>query len=69
MLVLPWPAWLPLPSGTRVGDGEEEGGDGELEDMLDGGDGDSRARPPPAINPSAIVRSLLFATLQEYTLK
>ena len=29
---------------TSVGDGEEEGGDGELEDMLDGGEGDSRPR-------------------------
>lgn len=43
-------AWLlPVPRGTRVGEGEEEGGDGELEDMLDGGDGDSMPRLPPAI--------------------
>ena len=32
--------------GTSVGDGEEEGGEGELEETLDGGDGDSSALGP-----------------------
>lgn len=32
--------------GTSVGDGEEEGGEGELEEILDGGEGDSIALGP-----------------------
>lgn len=46
-LLLPW-LRLPPSSGIRVGEGEEEGGDGELEDMLDAGDGVS-IRPPTEI--------------------
>lgn len=48
-LIRPLPApWPGCPA--RVGEGEEEGGDGELEDTLEGGDGDSSPRPPPAID-------------------
>lgn len=32
--------------GTRVGEGDEEGGEGELDDSLDGGEGDSNALGP-----------------------
>lgn len=32
--------------GTRVGDGDEEGGEGELEETLEGGEGDSSALGP-----------------------
>lgn len=42
MFELSCPPWLPLPCGIRVGEGEEEGGDGELEDTLDTDDCDSR---------------------------
>ncbi|KAL7293685.1 hypothetical protein TKK_0012762 [Trichogramma kaykai] len=42
MLLLPCPPWL-----RRVGDGEEEGGDGELDDILEPGEGVSIPRPPP----------------------
>lgn len=50
------PPWPPMPMldptppipgmETRVGDGEEEGGEGELDDTLDGGEGDSSALGP-----------------------
>lgn len=32
--------------GTRVGEGDEEGGDGELDDTLEGGEGDSSVLGP-----------------------
>lgn len=32
--------------GTSVGDGDEEGGDGELDETLEGGDGDSSVLGP-----------------------
>lgn len=36
-----------MATATRVGEGEEEGGEGELDEPLEGGEGDSRALVPP----------------------
>ncbi|KAH0540751.1 hypothetical protein KQX54_019660 [Cotesia glomerata] len=55
------PSFIDIGSNVGGGDGVEEGGDGELEDTLEGGEGDSRVLapassprldcPPPEVTP------------------
>lgn len=51
--------------GTRVGEGDEEGGDGELDETLEGGEGDSSALGPASSRfdcpPDVTARLLLAA--------
>lgn len=53
--------------GTRVGDGDEEGGDGELDETLEGGVGDSSALGPASSRfdcpPDVTARLLLAAVV------
>lgn len=65
--------WPLMAIGTRVGEGDEEGGDGELDDTLDDGEGDSNALGPASSRfdcpPDVTARLLLLADVALWRLR
>lgn len=65
--------WPLMAIGTRVGEGDEEGEDRELDDTLDDGEGDSSALGPASSRfdcpPDVTARLLLLAVVALWRLR